>query len=202
MTVLPTRLVAAACLAVILPMAVPARADDVADGIASAGALYAAGDLAGALKELSYAQSAVAGRLNEAFMATFPAAPSGWQADDAETQQSGFMGIGQSVERRYTKAAGGSVKLMAALDSPLMQTMGMLAGNPMMAASAGYSRARVSGREAMLKAEKAGGEVQLLMLVGGRLMITADGSGGATADDVKALVTAWDVDQLVKLGGL
>lgn len=202
MPALPTRTLAALLLALALPPAPSARADEISDGLVQAGQRYGAGDLAGALKELGFAHAALTTKLNDAFTATFPAAPQGWQAVDAAPQQPVFMGLGQSVERRYDKAAGGALKLTITLDSPLMQTMAMLAGNPIMAASAGYVRTQVANREAMLKVDQDSGEVQLLMVMGGRLMITADGDGGATGEDAKALVARWDLDQVVKLGGL
>ncbi|MCF4167644.1 hypothetical protein L2U69_18505 [Zavarzinia compransoris] len=175
----------------------PARADDVGDGIAKAGELYGAGDLGGALQELAFATAEIQAKLSAAYGETMPDAPEGWSADEPESQS--MMGMGQNVTRDYTAPDGNSVRLTLSVDSPLMQSMGMLFGNPMMAAQAGYKRMRVSGMDAMVKDD--GGSVQIMMAIGGRMLLNAE-SSSVPADQVKALFSAWKIDELKKLAGM
>lgn len=177
-----------------------ALADEISDGLALSADLYAKGDLAGALKELGFATAAIQARMNQSYGSTFPEPPAGWTADEVDAQSMAMMGMGQSVSRDYTNAAGSSVKLSLTADSPMLQSMGMVFANPMMAAQAGFQRIRVGREEAMLKDDKSG-QVQILLTLGGRLLLQAEGNG-ASADEVKALFGAWKIDELKKLAGM
>ncbi|PWR24599.1 exosortase-associated EpsI family protein [Zavarzinia aquatilis] len=177
-----------------------ALADEISDGLALSADLYAKGDLAGALKELGFATAAIQAKMNESYGSTFPEPPAGWTADEVDAQSMAIMGMGQNVSRTYTNANGNSVKLSLTADSPMLQSMGMIFANPMMAAQAGFQRIRVGREEAMLKDDKSG-QVQILLTVGSRLLLQAEGSG-ASVDEVKALFSAWKVDEVKKLAGM
>ncbi len=178
-----------------------ARADDVSDGLAKASELYAKGDLAGAMKEIGFATSGIQTKLNEAYASTLPDAPAGWTAEAVDAQSMAIMGMGQNISRTYTDANGNSVKLSLAADSPLMQSMGMVFANPMMAAQAGFTRIRVGGEEALLKDDKQDNSVQIVLTLGGRLLLMAE-ANNVPADQVKAIFSAWKIDQLKKLAGI
>ncbi|PWR19584.1 hypothetical protein [Zavarzinia compransoris] len=177
-----------------------ARADEVGDGIAKAGELYAAGDLAGALRELGFATTGIQGRLNESYGATLPEPPAGWTADAVDAQNAAVMGLGQSLTRTYTDPNGNTVKLSLAVDSPLLQTMGMIFANPMLAAQAGYQRLRIGSEDAMLQDDKAG-NISIMLSIGGRMLLTAE-TGSVPLDQVKALFGAWKIAELKKLAGI
>jgi len=178
----------------------PVRADDVSDGIGKAGELYGQGDLAGALQELGFATATIQSKLAEAYAGTLPDAPEGWTAGEVDTQSMAMMGMGQTVSRSYTSPDGNSVTLTLSVDSPLLQSMGMLFANPMMAAQAGYQRARMNGMDAMMKDDKSG-NVQIMMVIANRMMLNAE-ANGVPADQVKALFGAWKFDELKKLAGM
>lgn len=177
-----------------------ARADEVSDGIAKANELYAAGDYAGALRELGFATTGIQARMNDSYGTTFPEAPAGWTADAVDAQNVAAMGLGQNLSRTYTDPNGNSVKLSLAVDSPLLQTMGMIFANPMLAAQAGYQRLRVGNEDAMLQDDKAG-NISIMLAIGGRLLLTAETSS-VPLDQVKALFTAWKIAELKKLAGM
>ncbi len=177
-----------------------ALADEISDGLALSADLYAKGDLAGALKELGFATAAIQAKMNDSYGSTFPEPPAGWSADEVDAQSMAMMGMGQNVSRTYTNANGNSVKLSLTADSPMLQSMGMIFANPMMAAQAGFQRIRVGREEAMLKDDKSG-QVQILLTVGGRLLLQAEGNG-ASVEEVKALFGAWKIDEVKKLAGM
>lgn len=197
-----TKSLLSVCLAggLVLGAAGPVLADEVADGLGLAAELYGKGDLAGALKELGFASAAIQEKLNGSYGSTFPEAPAGWTAGEVDAQSMAMMGMGQTVARDYTNAEGNTVKLSLVADSPMLQSMGMMFTNPMMAAQAGYTRIRVGREEAMLKDDKSG-QVQILLALGNRLLLQAE-SNGVPADQVKALFSAWKIDELKKLAGL
>ena len=199
-----TALLAAAVAGALSFSSLAARADDISDGLAKAAELYAKGDLAGAQKEIAFANSAIAQKLNEAYGGTFPEPPAGWTADEVSAESMAMMGMGQTVSRTYTdSASGGTVKLSLVADSPMLQSLGMIFANPMMAAQAGFQRVRIGGEEAMMQADKASNTTQIMMpLAGGRLLLQAEGSTGVSADAVKSLMSAWKIDQVKKLAGL
>lgn len=179
-----------------------ARADETADGLARALELYNKADLAGALREIAFANSAIAQKLNEAYGSTLPEAPAGWTADEISVETSAVMGLGQSVSRVYSDPNGASVRLSLAADSPLLQTMGMVFSNPMLAAQAGFQRVRINGEEALIQTDKAGGTTMVMLVIAGRLLLQAEGSDGATEDAVKSLMSAWKIDDLKRLAGI
>lgn len=199
-----TALLAAAVAGALSFGSLSARADDISDGLAKAAQLYAAGDLAGAQKEIGFASTAIAQQLNEAYGATFPEAPAGWTSSEASAESMAMMGMGQTVSRTYTDSAGGgTVTLSLVADSPMLQSLGMIFANPMMAAQAGFQRVRIGSEDAMMQADKSSGTTQImLVLAGGRLLLQAEGSNGVPADAVKALMSAWKIDQVKKLAGL
>ncbi|MFA5123093.1 hypothetical protein [Zavarzinia sp.] len=178
-----------------------ARADEVSDGLAKAGELYAKGDLAGAMKEIGFASSGIQSKLNDAYASTLPEPPAGWTAEAVDAQSMAIMGMGQNISRTYTDANGNSVKLSLAADSPLLQSMGMVFANPMMAAQAGFTRVRVGSEEALMQDDKQANSVQIMLTLGGRLLLMAEASN-VPADQVKALFSAWKIDQLKKLAGI
>ncbi|MCW0180483.1 MAG: hypothetical protein OJI70_01830 [Zavarzinia sp.] len=191
---------AATAAALLLATSVPGHADEISDGLTLSADLYAKGDFAGALKELGFATAAIQARMNESYGSTFPEPPAGWTADEVDAQSMAMMGMGQSVSRDYTNAEGNSVKLSMTADSPMLQSMGMVFANPMMAAQAGFQRIRIGREEAMLKDDKSG-QVQILLTLGGRLLLQAEGNG-VSADEVKALFGSWKIDEVKKLAGM
>ena len=123
------------------------RADDVTDSIDEAVKAYKAGDFSVAAQSLDAAAQLVRQKRGEQFKALLPEAPKGWTAEEATLQSAGaaMFGGGVSVERHYAKGdASMTVKVIT--DSPILQGVMMMMGNPMFANADGGKLERIKGQ--------------------------------------------------------
>jgi hypothetical protein len=77
---------ALAAVLVLAPLA--ARADSFTDQLDQARKDYEQGDLSTAISDLEFATQELRGKLNTAYLATFPPAPAGWTAQDEKPEES------------------------------------------------------------------------------------------------------------------
>jgi hypothetical protein len=157
------------------------RADDVTDSIDEAVKAYKADDYATAAQALDAAAQLVRQKRGDMFKALLPDAPSGWDAEEATSQSAGaaMFGGGVTAERTYRKGDSSvSVKLIT--DSPMMQGVLMMMGNPMFANADGGKLERIKGQKAIFKNKGGSGSVNVV--VNGALLVQIEGSDVSDAD--------------------
>ena len=176
---------------------VAARADDVTDSIDEAVKAYKAKDFSAAAQSLDAAAQLIRQKRGELFKAVLPDAPSGWKAEEATSQAAGaaMFGGGVSAERRYTKGDSSmTVKILT--DSPLMQGMLMMVGNPMFANADGGKLERIKGQKAIFKNKDGSGSVNVV--VNGTMLVQIEGSQ-VTDADLRAFASAVDYAKMGEL---
>jgi hypothetical protein len=176
---------------------VSARADDVTDSIDEAVKAYKSNDFSAAAQSLEAAAQLVRQKRAELFKNLLPGAPAGWTAEDATVQAAGaaMLGGGVSAERRYTKE-NASVTVKFITDSPLMQGMMMMMGNPMFANSDGGKLERIKGQKAIFKNKDGNGSVNVV--VNGTLLVQIEASQTSDAD-LRAFAESLDYTKLASL---
>ncbi len=175
-----------------LVTAATVRADDVTDSIEEALKAYKDKDYATASQSLETATQLIKQRRGEALTGFFPKPPSGWTAGEptSEAAAAAFFGGGITAEREYSKGdAVITVKFLS--DSPLMQGVMMMMGNPMFASADGGKLERIKGQRAIVKYAAADKSGSINIAVGGTLLVQIDG-GDCTAADLRALAEAID----------
>jgi hypothetical protein len=182
----------------------PALADDITEQIDSGKSLYEKGDYAKAASELQFAINDIQKKVGEKYISALPAAPAGWEADDAEAQSGAMLGGGQMISRRYREAGGdGQMNLQITVDNPMIQAMSAMFSNPaIMAADPHAKRIRVGGENAMLKWEPANKSGEVSMVLGGRMMIHVEGSSLKSDAPLQDFVKNWDMKPLKVAAGM
>lgn len=173
------------------------RADDVTDSIDEAVKAYKANDYATAAQSLDAAAQLVRQKRGEQFKALLPEAPKGWEAEEATAQSAGaaMFGGGVTAERQYRKGdASMTVKLIT--DSPIMQGVLMMMGNPMFANADGGKLERIKGQKAIFKNKGGSGSVNVV--VSGVLLVQIEGSD-VTDADLRAFAEAIDYGKIASL---
>ena len=173
------------------------RADDVTDSIDEAVKSYKANDFSAASQSLEAAAQLVRQKRAELFKALLPAAPSGWTAEAPTVQSAGaaMLGGGVSAERHYTKE-NASVTVKFITDSPIMQGMMMMMGNPMFANADGGKLERIKGQKAIFKNKDGNGSVNVV--VNGTLLVQIEASQASDAE-LRAFVESIDYGKLTGL---
>ncbi|MGH8018989.1 MAG: hypothetical protein ACREIA_11975 [Opitutaceae bacterium] len=186
------RSILALCSLGLLSGNVALQADDVTDTIEEAVKAYNEGDFVVASQSLETATQLIKQKRAEGLTKFLPQAPSGWEAMDATSQaaSASFFGGGVTAEREYTKG-GSSVTIKILTDSPMMQGVMMMMGNPMFANADGGKLIRLKGQRAIVKyaADDKSGSVNVV--VGGAILVEIDGNE-CTEDDLMAFANAID----------
>ncbi len=169
------------CVAAFLSLGSALRADDVTDSVEEALKAYKDKDYATAAQALDAAAQLVRQKRGELFTELLPAAPAGWEADEATTSAAGaaMFGGGVTAERNYTKGDS-SVTVKFITDSPIMQGVMMMMGNPMFANADGGKLERIKGQKAIFKNKDGSGSVNVV--VGGALLVQIEASDTSDAD--------------------
>lgn len=188
------RPVLALCTAALICGGSALRADDVTDSVEEALKAYKANDFATAAQSLDAAAQLVRQKRGELFKALLPAAPSGWTAEEATSQSAGaaMFGGGVTAERHYTKGDS-SITVKLITDSPIMQGVMMMMGNPMFANSDGGKLERIKGQKAIFKNKDGSGSVNIV--VNGTLLVQIEGSQVKDAD-LRAFAEAIDYGKI------
>lgn len=196
MKCLKSALAVAACL---LAVSVPAFADDVTDYIDEALKFYKDGKFTEAVDSLNFAEQLIQQKKSAGLEAFLPQALSGWTAEEPTNTAAGnaMMGGGISAERSYTKGDS-SVKVNIVADSPLLQGVMMMMGNPMFAASDGGKVERIGGQKAVIKYNPADKNGDIKIVVANRFLVTVEGYDVSDAD-LKEYAKAIDYGKLATL---
>lgn len=186
-------------------LASPAGADQVTEQIDQALAYYRQGDLAGAVSELEFAiqdiKSQVAGR----FVTTFPDPPAGWVADEPsqESAPTALFGGGTTMTRVYRQSGGeGQMTATLMVDSPMIQGLMALIGNPaMLAAQPGAKRVRIGRENAVLTWDEASRSGEISLGVAGKVLTKVEGRNLASGDPLVELLKGFRFNEIEKLVG-
>ena len=193
-------LAAVIAVSLFITTAATALADDVTDSVNEALQLYQDGKFTEAVNSLNYASQLIQQKKGASLESVMPAALSGWTAEEASSQAAGaaMFGGGVTAERRYTKGESTSVKIQIVTDSPMLQAVMMMMGNPMFATSDGGKLETIGGQKAIVKldAENKSGEIQIV--VANRFLVTLEGQD-VVKDDLTAYAKAIDYAKLAAL---
>ena len=179
--------------------ATTALADDVTDYIDEALKFYKDGKFTEAVDSLNFAEQLIQQKKSAGLEAFLPEPLKGWTAEAATSQAAGnaMMGGGISAERSYTKGDS-SVKINIVADSPLLQGVMMMMGNPMFAASDGGKVERIGGQKAVIKYTPADKNGDIKIVVANRFLVTVEGNG-ITDADLKEYAKAIDYTKMATL---
>lgn len=194
-----------ASLAVLSLAAASLRADEIADQIDAAKKLYEEGDLAGAVSELEFVMQALKAKFGEAFLATFPTPPEGWEveADSGKAGAVPFLG-GTNVSKTYRQVNGpGKIEAQLSTGGGMLQGLAQMFANPqMLAMQPNAKRVRIQRETATTTFDPKTKEGQLVLDLGGKAKIMLQGSGLAGPEPLVELAQRWDLKQARALAGL
>jgi len=189
----------AVCTLAVFAFSATAFADEITDYMDEALKFYKDGKFTEAVDSLNFAEQLIQQKKSAGLEAFLPEALKGWTAEKATNTAAGnaMMGGGISAERSYTKGDS-SVKVNIVADSPLLQGVMMMMGNPMFAASDGGKVERIGGQKAVIKynADNKNGDIKIV--VANRFLVTVEGNG-VTDADLKDYAKAIDYTKLATL---
>lgn len=187
----------AACL--LLPTAALADTEkEVREAAKEAMALFEKGDLAGAAGQFDYAAQLIRQKKAGDLASLLPPAPSGWTAEDVETEALGgaIMGGGVHASRLYLRGED-QMELSVMADSPMVQSMAAMVQNPTLIAASGGKMEKVGSHRAAVKYEPADKTGEATLIVDNRILVSVKAQG-AGRDEMLALLNKVD---LAKLAG-
>lgn len=163
-----------------------AYADDVEDAIKEALAAYKKQEFSAAAESLDYATTLIRQRKGSALENVFPTPLDGWKAEQASSQAAGtaFFGGGVTAERTYKKGDR-NVTVSLVTDSPMLQGVMMMFGNPMFMASDGGKMKKIAGQKAMVKYPAGSGSGEITIAVA-KTLVTVRGQ----ADEAELIAYA------------
>ncbi|PMR79652.1 hypothetical protein [Halomonas urumqiensis] len=165
--------------------------------------LYQEQDYGGAITELEFAINDLRKLVSGRIASTFPEAPEGWTASEAESESASgagaaaMMGGGGTTLQRQYRQEGGNASLEASLmiDNPMIQAMAGILNNPaMMAAQPNTERVRIGRESAMVKWESDRARAEVTLLLDGRILMQVKGQNLESQDVAVDLLKAWDID--------
>jgi hypothetical protein len=160
---------------------------------------YQNGKLSDAMNSLSYASQLIGQKKGGDLQAFLPQPLNGWVAEEATSQAMGaaMFGGGVSAERRYNKDSS-SVKVQIVTDSPMLQGMMMMLGNPALAGADGGKMEKIAGEKAIVKynAQDKNGQINLVIV--NRFLVTVEGDEVSLAD-LKAYAGKIDYKKLATI---
>ena len=171
-----------------------ASPDEINEAIKTATKHYKDGELSQAIAQLDYASTLIRQEKGEQVKQAFPAAPSGWEAEDAEAEVAGaaMFGGGISASRSYYNDEQ-RIEMQLMMDSPMLQAFSMMLSNPSMIAMSGGKITKVQGIQAVQKIEDGEMELQFVTASGAMVTLTGDSSAKNT---ILALANAIDLKKL------
>lgn len=181
----------ALALAPAVLFAQPAAADEVTDALEAALEAWSGGDVATAKSETEWALAKIGEAEARGLAEHLPPAPEGWTRRDEDPQSLGaaMFGGGLMATASYSGPGdAGAATVTLAADSPMVAAMGAMFGNS--AAMNSLGRTVRAGRHRAVIT----GDGELQALIGGRTLVTIDGS--ASEETKQALFSAIDLDAL------
>ncbi len=174
-------------------------ADDVTDAINEALQYYKDGKYSDAMTSLNYASQLIGQKKSGDLQSFLPQPLAGWEAEEPISQSMGaaMLGGGVSAERQYTKGSR-SVRIQIVTDSPLLQSMMMMFGNPMMAGADGGKMEKIAGEKAIVKYNAADKTGDIKLVIANRFLVTLEGHE-ASLEDLKAYAAKMDYKKLAAM---
>lgn len=171
-----------------------ASESEIKEAITTATKHYQAGELSQAIAQLDYASTLMRQEKGEQVKQAFPAAPSGWQAEDAESDvaAAAMFGGGISASRNYYNDEH-RIEIQLMMDSPMLQAFSMMLSNPSMIAMSGGKLTKIQGLQAVQKLD--GDQLELQFLTPAGAMVTLTGDNAAQSTLLK-LANAIDLKKL------
>lgn len=182
-----------------LTLVASVRADEVSDNLKTAATAYEAGNYSEALQAVDYAGQLIRQKKAEAVAALLPGGPSGWTAEEAQSEAAAaaLMGGMVTAKRTYTRGDS-SVTLQIQSDSPLLQTYGMMFSNPALLAGSGAKLESIKGQRVAVTYKAADKAGDIKAVVDNRYVVSIEGSG-VTREELTSFMAALDVAKLTKL---
>jgi hypothetical protein len=176
-----------------------AFADDVTDAIDEAMQYYQDGKYSDAMTSLNYASQLIGQKKGGDLQSFLPQPLDGWEAEEATSQSMGaaMLGGGISAERQYNKGSS-SVRIQIVTDSPMLQSMMMMFGNPMLAGADGGKLEKIAGEKAIVKYNAADKSGDIKLVIANRFLVTLDGND-ASLEDLKAYASTIDYKKLAAM---
>ena len=170
------------------------QADEIKDAIDTASKHYNAGELSQAIAQLDYASTLIRQQKGEQVKGAFPAAPSGWEAEEANSEVAGaaMFGGGITATRSYYNDEQ-RIEIQLMMDSPMLQAFSMMLSNPSMIAMSGGKLTKIQGIQAVQKID--GDQLEIQFVTAGGAMITLSGEKAAQST-MLALANAIDLKKL------
>lgn len=167
---------AALCTIAMLAGPTLLQADDVTESIEEALEAYNDNDYLMATQALETAVQLIKQKKGESLAELLPEPPDGWEAEEAESQaaSSAFFGGAVSAERVYTKG-NSEITVKYLSDSPMLQGIMMMLGNPMFASADGGKLIRLNGQRALLKYDASDESGSLQFAVNNLLLVEING---------------------------
>lgn len=187
---------AAAVCFLISAIACSAAADDVTDSIEEAVDAYKKGEYKKASEELTYALESINQKKGNSLKIYLPEPLEGWTADEAtaQTANAAMLGGGTMLSRTYHKSES-LVTIEMVMDSPLMQGIAMMMGNPMFRSSEMGELTRINKEKAMVKYDNKEKSGDITMIVANRIMVTVKGET-VSKEELIAYANAIDLKKL------
>lgn len=194
-----------AALLLVVAISAGARADEITDQLETAKKLYQEGDLAGSVGELEFVLQALRARFGEAFLATFPEPPAGWEVEENGGKAGAvpFLG-GTNVAKTYRQVNGpGRIEAQLSTGGGMLQGLAQMFANPqMLAMQPNAKRVRVQRETATTTWDPKTKQAQLVLDLGGKATIMLQGTGLAGPEPLVELANRWDLKQARALAGL
>ena len=169
-------------------------ADDITDTMEDALTAYKKGDYVQAKEDLTYAMELLKQKKGETIKGFLPDALDGWKAEDAKSESagSGMLGGGSTTSRTYTKDKS-KIVISVITDSPLLQGLGSLIGNPMF--NSGGKLKRINREKASIKynAKQKSGDITIML--DKRFLVTVEGTK-VTEDELVEYAKAIDFKKI------
>jgi hypothetical protein len=151
------------------------------------------------MTSLNYASQLIGQKKGGDLQSFLPQPLAGWEAEEATSQSVGaaMLGGGVSAERQYNKGSS-SVRIQIVTDSPMIQSMMMMFGNPMLAGADGGKMEKISGEKAIVKYNAADKSGDITLVIANRFLVTLDGND-ASLEDLKAYAAKIDYKKLAAM---
>jgi hypothetical protein len=184
-------------LALALPVA--AMADDVTEYLDAARTAYNDGNFSEALSSLDTVGQLIRQKKAEAVMKVLPNAPSGWKAEEPESDgtAAGLMGGMVSAKREYTKGDA-RIEIQVQSDSPLLQAMVSMFSNPMLLSAGGAKLELVKGTKYAITYNKESKSGEAKAVIDNRYIVSINGND-VTREELVSFAQALNAAALAKL---
>jgi len=156
----------------LLLAATSVSADEIKSALDEGMSAYKRGELGTAASQWEYAAQLARQAKASKVETLFPKPLSGWTMEAANTTANAAFGGGINVSRQYLKDED-SIQIEIIMDSPMLQGVIGLIGNPQFAAMSGMKIKRIKGQQASVESSEGHAKVQIV--VGNNVLVSLEG---------------------------